>query len=117
MLNRTKTPYATLRKFVEPYAVAHPAAPADSVIDLDNPQPSSGADLPARLAIEFLADVYEQDGGPEVKKAVEVRDSLRLREADGAQLYTSLGIEHDKIRKRYWDFRSREAQKHAPVAA
>lgn len=34
-----------------------------------------------------------------------------------SQLYTSLGAEHDKIRKRYWDYRSREAQKLVPAAA
>ncbi|KZV95848.1 protein prenylyltransferase [Exidia glandulosa HHB12029] len=103
VLNRTKTPYATLRKFVEPYTVAHPAEPTSDVVDLDNPRPAPGAELPCRLAIEFLADICEQAGGDEVPKALE--------------LYTALGSEHDKIRRHYWEYRSREAQKLIPAAA
>ncbi|EJD51260.1 protein prenylyltransferase [Auricularia subglabra TFB-10046 SS5] len=102
VLNHTQTPYSTLRAFVQPFTVARPATDR-AVVDLDNPPPSQGADLPSRLAIEFLADIYEQDGTDGVAKAVE--------------LYASLASEHDTIRRRYWDFRSREAQKVSkPVA-
>lgn len=71
-LEHTKTPFASLRTFVEPYTLA--LAPSSSdVVDLDNPLPSSGAELPCVSAMEFLADIYEQEGGEATTKAVEVR--------------------------------------------
>lgn len=76
VLNYTKTPYSSLRQFVEPYTVAHPAEPNTNVIDLDNPRPAPGADLPCRMAVEFLADIYEQEGGDDVPKAIEVGRSV-----------------------------------------
>ena len=46
----------------------------EEIIDPENPRPSPGAQLPCAAALEFLADVYEKEGGREkVLKAVEVR--------------------------------------------
>ena len=44
----------------------------DDVVDLDNPPPSAGAQLPAVAALEFMADIYEKEGGDATVKAVEV---------------------------------------------
>lgn len=59
-----------------PYSVPHPeqheAAPGD-VVDLEDPLPSPGAQLPCVAAIEFLADIYEANGGDDLMKAIEVQ--------------------------------------------
>ena len=53
------------------YTVPSAADPAE-VMDLDNPAPTEGAQLPAVNALEFLADTYEEQGGEQLSKAVEV---------------------------------------------
>ncbi|THV01866.1 protein prenylyltransferase [Dendrothele bispora CBS 962.96] len=93
VLDLNKLPYSNLVTFVQPYSVSHPDTPSD-LVDLENPPPSRGAQLPCPAAIEFLADVYEKEGGDNVLKATE--------------LWKSLGSEHDTIRKRYWEFRVKE---------
>ena len=58
-----------------PYSVPHPEqheAPPGDVVDLEDPLPSPGARLPCIAAIEFVADIYEADGGDDLKKAIEV---------------------------------------------
>jgi len=95
VLDRTKTPYESIEEFVLPYT--KPEENHDSVVDLDNPPPSKGAQLPAVPAVEFLADIRESQG--------------RIPEA--AELFKRLGDELDTIRKRYWDFRIKEAQQTA----
>ncbi|KIY70276.1 protein prenylyltransferase [Cylindrobasidium torrendii FP15055 ss-10] len=93
MLEYNKIPFSNFRRFAEPYTQRSVAEDAD-VVDLENPPPTSQAQLPCPLAIEFLADIYEADG--EIPKATE--------------LWKSLGDEHDTIRKRrYWEHRVREA--------
>lgn len=74
-LEHANTPFAVVQSFVEPYTTAQPPTrrELDDVVDLDNPPPSSGAELPAAPALEFLADIYEKEGGEKVGKAVEVR--------------------------------------------
>jgi protein farnesyltransferase/geranylgeranyltransferase type-1 subunit alpha len=42
------------------------------VIDVDDPRPTQGAELPCPQAIEFLADVYVEVGGGEMQKAQRV---------------------------------------------
>jgi hypothetical protein len=43
------------------------------MVDLENPPPPKGAELPCVQAIEFLADIYEQAGDKDnILKAVEV---------------------------------------------
>jgi protein farnesyltransferase/geranylgeranyltransferase type-1 subunit alpha len=63
---------------VQPYSVPHGTRDTD-VIDLDNPLPLEGAKLPCAAAIEFLADIYEVEGGESTEKAVEVRFCLSCR--------------------------------------
>ncbi len=46
----------------------------NDVLDLENPCPSEGAELPCAAAIEFMADVHEAAGKEGISKAVEVRD-------------------------------------------
>jgi hypothetical protein len=71
ILNHHKIPYVTLQAFVEPYTVAQSVTERD-LVDLDNPLPSKTAQLPCPAAIEFLADVYEREGGDNVQKAAQV---------------------------------------------
>lgn len=42
------------------------------VIDLENPTPLKDSQLPCPAAIEFLADIYEVEGGNSLSKANEV---------------------------------------------
>ncbi|KAJ7634682.1 hypothetical protein FB45DRAFT_909549 [Roridomyces roridus] len=95
VLEHTRQPFGSLAAFVQPYTVPLPASTTD-IVDLENPPPGRDADLPCAAAIEFLADVYEERGGADnVDKAVE--------------LWRSLANEHDTIRKKYWEWRIREA--------
>ncbi|KAI0773963.1 protein prenylyltransferase [Fomes fomentarius] len=95
-LEHANTSFAVVQSFVEPYTTAQPHSrrELDDVVDLDNPPPSSGAELPAAPALEFLADVYEKEGGDKVGKAVEI--------------WKILANEKDTVRKKYWEFRIRE---------
>lgn len=70
VLEHTQTPFASLTAFVQPYTAAQP--PAQDVLDLENPPPSAGAELPCVNALEFLADIYEQEGGAQTAKAAQV---------------------------------------------
>ena len=74
ILDKSNTHYVELRQFVELYCAPRVGRAGKEeeveVYDLDNPRPSSTADLPCSLAIEFLADLCEQEG--ENEKAIEV---------------------------------------------
>jgi len=96
VLDHSHTLYSTLQLFVQPYSV--PRSPDEAVaevVDLENPPPSKGSQLPCPAAIEFLADSYESEGGDGMLKATE--------------LWKSLANEHDTIRKKYWEYRIRDA--------
>jgi len=98
ILDHTKTPYSIVRSFVTPYSVPHPdehGAPPEDIVDLEDPLPSPGAQLPCVAAIEFVADIYEADGGDDLMEAIE--------------LWKSLAHEHDTMRKKYWEYRIKEA--------
>jgi len=69
VLDRTKTPYESMEEFVVLYTKSEGSP--DSVVDLDNPPPSKGAQLPAVPAVEFLADIRESQG--RISEATEVR--------------------------------------------
>lgn len=59
-----------------PYSVPHPGqhdAPPGDIVDLEDPLPSPGAQLPCTAAIEFLADICEASGGEGLMKAIEVQ--------------------------------------------
>ncbi|KAF9450611.1 protein prenylyltransferase [Macrolepiota fuliginosa MF-IS2] len=95
ILDHNNLPYSLLTQFVKPYTV--PLNPnAVDIVDLENPPPVKGAELPCVYAIEFLADINEKAGDKEsLLKAVE--------------LWKSLANEHDTIRRKYWEHRVRDA--------
>ncbi|KIK68575.1 hypothetical protein GYMLUDRAFT_36037 [Collybiopsis luxurians FD-317 M1] len=93
ILEHNHIPYSQIITFVHPYTLPLEEQPAD-LVDLDNPPPSKGAHLPCAPAIEFLADIYEAEGGDSILKATE--------------LWKSLGNEHDVARKKYWEYRIKE---------
>ncbi|OSD05218.1 protein prenylyltransferase [Trametes coccinea BRFM310] len=95
VLEFTNTPFETLASWVLPYTASQPPAPGEDVVDLDNPLPSDNAELPCVAALEFMADVYEKQGGDATAKAVE--------------LWKTLANEKDVIRKKYWEYRIRNA--------
>jgi len=96
VLDHTHTPYSTLQLFVQPYATPRsPDETVTEVVDLENPAPSNGAQLPCPAAVEFLADIHEAEGGDSLKQAVE--------------LWKSLANNYDTIRKKYWEYRIRDA--------
>ncbi|KAH8103042.1 protein prenylyltransferase [Cristinia sonorae] len=94
ILEHTKTPFNSLRTFVELYST-QTAPGEEDIVDLDNPKPGPGAQLPCAPALEFLADIHEEMGGEQTKKAIEI--------------WKSLGNEYDTMRKKYWEFRVKEA--------
>ncbi|KAI5115051.1 hypothetical protein M0805_007512, partial [Coniferiporia weirii] len=102
VLEHSGTPFASLEEFVMPFTVPAPSTGSEgadeSVIDLENPRPSAGANLPCPAAIEFLADMHEAAGGDDVSKAV--------------TLWKSLADTHDTTRKKYWEHRISEV--HTP---
>ena len=61
VLNCTKTPYSTLREFVIPYTTRGSIGTfAKSTLNLEDPPPSQGSDLPCPAALEFLAEIHEE---------------------------------------------------------
>ena len=66
-------PYSTQAAFVELYVVESVDTDADRVLDLENPPPSQGAQLPCPAAIEFKADIHEARGKEGISEAVKVR--------------------------------------------
>ncbi|KAG6818790.1 hypothetical protein H0H93_001600, partial [Arthromyces matolae] len=94
ILDFNDLPYSRVEDFVKLYADASNDAVRD-VVDLENPPPSKGAELPCPAAIEFLADIHEKEG----------------RALQATELWRSLADEHDTMRKKYWEFRIREGLK------
>lgn len=79
MLDHTHTPYSTLQLFVQPYATPRSQDETTAeVVDLENPPPSDGAQLPCPAAVEFLADIHEAEGGDSLLKAIEVRGKTHM---------------------------------------
>jgi protein farnesyltransferase/geranylgeranyltransferase type-1 subunit alpha len=103
VLEFTKHPLSTVATFVQLYTVPL-ADDATDLVDVEHPPPGYGAELPCTAAIEFLADVYEEEATSEsVDKAVEVCfcPSIFLSELlHQLQLWKSLAEEHDTIRKK-----------------
>jgi len=94
-LEFNKLPLSTVATFVKPYTVPLPENLRD-IVDVENPPPGKGAELPCVAAVEFLADVYEEEAQSEsIDKAV--------------KLWKSLAEEHDTIRKKYWEYRIQQA--------
>ncbi|KAL4245673.1 protein prenyltransferase subunit alpha family protein [Abortiporus biennis] len=93
ILEQTKTPFSNLESFVQLYVSSEP--PKQDILDLENPAPGESAELPCVAALEFLADIHEQAGADRVQKAIEI--------------WKSLGDKYDTMRKKYWEYRIREA--------
>ncbi|KAI0754383.1 protein prenylyltransferase [Daedaleopsis nitida] len=96
-LEYTNIPFASVSSFVEPYTAEQPPQRGmdEDVVDLDNPLPSEGAELPCVAALEFMADIYEKQGADAIGKAVKI--------------WKSLANEKDTVRKKYWEYRIRDA--------
>ncbi|KAF7316368.1 hypothetical protein MIND_00155600 [Mycena indigotica] len=93
LLDFNKLPLATITPFVKLYTAPLPAAAKD-IVDVDNPPPGQGAELPCVAAVEFLADIREEE-----------------RNVDEAEtLWRSLADELDTIRKKYWEYRIAQAR-------
>ncbi|KAF7763572.1 hypothetical protein Agabi119p4_8109 [Agaricus bisporus var. burnettii] len=95
ILDYNRLPYSLCTQFVKPYTLPLDPNTVD-IVDLENPPPSRGAELPCVYAIEFLADIHEKAGD---------KDNI----LKGVDLWKSLANEHDTIRKKYWEHRIREA--------
>lgn len=68
--------YSTQAAFVELYVVDAVDEDIDPVLDLENPPPCEGTQLPCPAAIEFMADVHEARGKEGITEAVKVRPFL-----------------------------------------
>lgn len=84
-MHATETPLSSLESFARRFAGALESEASKPVEDAPV---SSEAELPATLAIEFLADAAEGE--------------------ESAQLFRAL-IEYDPIRTHYWNWRASEA--------
>jgi len=106
-------PFSTQAAFAELYVVdAVEEGTDDDVLDLENPPPSKGAELPCAAAIEFVADIHEARGKDGVSEAVKVTPSRVSSRRSRmwlsysltfivVQYWRSLAHTHDTIRKRY----------------
>lgn len=109
VLEATSTPFSSLKTFVLPYTEAEtiseslsPPTSSESTkptspvpIDLENPTPSSTAELPVPYAVEFLAEILEE----ELAAAGSNGAGAQLKAAQA--LYSTLATELDPIRQRY----------------
>ncbi|KAF8069038.1 hypothetical protein FPV67DRAFT_1580714 [Lyophyllum atratum] len=98
ILDTNNLPYSRLEDFVRPYTATTSESSNTDLVDLENPPPSRSAQLPCPAAVEFLADIHEKEGGMD-------------RVLQAVELWRSLADEHDTIRKKYWEYRIREALK------
>jgi protein farnesyltransferase/geranylgeranyltransferase type-1 subunit alpha len=111
VLDHVRMPYSTQAAFAELYVVDAIEAGTDDVLDLENPPPSDGAELPCVAAIEFVADVHEARGKDGVSEAVKVTASrvgltflcmvVIQSNVRCCQFWRSLADTHDTIRKWY----------------
>lgn len=66
-------PYSRVEDFVKLYASAGSEDSSKDLVDLENPPPAKGAELPCPAAIELLADIHEKAGGKDqILQATEV---------------------------------------------
>ncbi|BGP15832.1 hypothetical protein JCM10213_005684 [Rhodosporidiobolus nylandii] len=97
ILARLSLPLSSIVPFAKPLALNDL-----SLLPSSEPEISKGAELPAWLAIEFLADAAAEEVGKlsgEEKKA---------KAEEASALFLSL-VEFDPIRRFYWTLRSKEA--------
>ena len=75
ILKHNARPFSSIKDFITPYTIPSPGSVANrNIVDLENPPPAEGAELPVPAAIEFMADIWEEEGTKEgLDKAYEVR--------------------------------------------
>ena len=78
VLQHNHQPFSSVKDFIVLYTATIPSSSSSgsdrNVVDLDNPPPVEGAELPVPAAIEFMADIWEKEGTKEgLDKATEVR--------------------------------------------
>jgi protein farnesyltransferase/geranylgeranyltransferase type-1 subunit alpha len=111
-LQHNARPFSSIKDFITLYSttILSPLSPGSdrSVVDLDNPPPAEGAELPVPAAIEFMADIWEKEGIKEgLDKASEVEMEFSFVKKKGSvltflshQLWKSLANQHDTVRKK-----------------
>ncbi|KAF9485669.1 protein prenylyltransferase [Pholiota conissans] len=106
ILKETGNSISVVKHFARLYAFPHGSNEKHDIVDLDNPPPSAEAELPSVQAMEFLADVWEAEAIAKLK----TEPKAAKTETDKAvEMWTALANEHDKIRKKYWEHRIRDA--------
>ena len=82
ILQHNARPFSTVKDFIWPYTISSPSSihtESRDIVDLENPPPAEGAELPVPNAIEFMADIWEKEGTKEgLDKASEVRFDFYL---------------------------------------
>lgn len=109
VLTRTATPFTTLLPFVLPLTAPLPETP----LIADGVTISEDAELPAFLAIEFVADtaLIEARGlFLHAAKGEKEKEELDEKTAEAAALFNSL-VQYDPIRTKYWHHRAKESLK------
>ena len=74
MLRHNSRPFSSIKDFVNLYAIPSSGSVVDrNIVNLENPPPAEGAELPVPAAIECMADIWEEEGTKEgLDKASEV---------------------------------------------
>jgi len=80
ILEHNARPFSSVKDFIWPYTIPPlgsmpPGHTANrDIVNLENPPPAEGAELPVPAAIEFMADIWEKEGTKEgLDKAFEVK--------------------------------------------
>ena len=81
ILQHNARPFSSIKDFIQLYTIQSQPSPGSEtdgdVVDLENPPPAEGAELPVPAAIEFMADIWEREGTKEgLDKASEVRSNF-----------------------------------------
>ncbi|GAA6051353.1 hypothetical protein JCM3770_004497 [Rhodotorula araucariae] len=100
VLARLSMPLSSVAPFATPLALNTPSS-----MPAPEPPVSEKADLPAFLAIEFLADAAAE----EARDAERARAERESKAKEAAELFRSL-IEYDPIRREYWRFSAQQAE-------
>ncbi|TNY23470.1 hypothetical protein DMC30DRAFT_414158 [Rhodotorula diobovata] len=107
ILTRLSLPLSSLSAFVTPLALNTPASMPSS-----EPPVSESAELPAYLAIEFLADAAAE----EARGSGREKEERERKAKEAAELFRSL-VEYDPIRREYWRFSARQAEASVAMVA